>query len=66
MKKKPLFSAVAPTLELATQTHEGTPRYGDYGHPSANPVPTTPPDVRAAAGTVFDLRNEQTTLQLTH
>lgn len=62
MKKKPLLTAVVPTLELATKAHEGTPRYGDYGHPSTEPVPTMLPDRRAAGGNVFDPRNEQTTL----
>ena len=67
MKKKPLPApAIAPgaTPELAIQAHEGTPRYGDYGHPLA--APTTPaapaPDQRAAGGNVYDLSHEQTEL----
>jgi len=62
MKKKPLICAVAPTLELVTKAHEGTPRCGDYGHPPINSVPVLPPDRPAAGSNLFDLRNEQTTL----
>jgi hypothetical protein len=62
MKNNPLPTAAAPVVELATLAHEGTPRYGDYGHPSTEPAPVLPPDRRAEGGNVFDLRNEQTTL----
>ena len=49
--------------ELALQAHEGTPHYGDYGHPTIIPAaPIRPPDQRAGGGKVFDLHNEQTTL----
>ena len=65
MKNKPKTS-LAPnpaTPELALQAHEGTPTYGDYGHPTVAPTaPVRPPDRRAEGGNVFDLRNEQTTL----
>ena len=65
MKNKPKTSPapVPTTLELLPQVHEGTPHYGDYGHPPVAPAePVRPPDRRAAGGYVFDLRNEQTTL----
>lgn len=64
MKKKPLTPPSAtPTMqELATKAHEGTPQYGDYGHPSTEPVSVRPPDRRAEGGNVYDLRNEQTTI----
>lgn len=68
MKKKPL-PAPTPrpaanqpaTPELATKAHEGTPQYGDYGHPPADPTPPAP-DQRAAGGNVYDLSHEQTAL----
>lgn len=63
--RKPLFPAPILTLrvpERATKAHEGTPQYGDYGHPSTEPAPALPPDRRAEGGNVYDLRNEQTTL----
>lgn len=64
MKKKPLPSpAATPAVpELATEAHDGTPQYGDYGHPSTEPALEPAPDHRADGGNVFDLRNEQTTL----
>ena len=69
MKNKPLtapippkFSAADPSPELARQAHGGTPKYGDFGHPSPEPAPVLPPDHRAEGGNVFDLRNQQTTL----
>jgi hypothetical protein len=63
MKKSLLFAPIIPAIpELATQAHEGTPRYGDYGHPSTAPAPEKPADTRAAGGNVFDLRNQQKTL----
>lgn len=68
MKKKPLTAlttaelTAAPIPDLATQAHEGTPQYGDYGHLATEPEPALPPDHRADGGNVFDLRNEQTTL----
>lgn len=60
MKKKPLPTPAAPSIELATQPHKGTPRYGDYDHRSTAPAPAGEPNRRAASGYVFDLRNEQT------
>jgi hypothetical protein len=63
--KKPLLpkSILIPRVpELATKAHEGTPQYGDYGHPSTAPAPVLPSDRRAEGGNVFDLINEQTTL----
>ena len=62
MKNKPLTPPIAPIVELTTQAHEGTPQYGDYGHPATEPEPVQPPDRRAEGGNAFDLRNEQTTL----
>ena len=64
MKKKPISQpAVAPVVpDLATKAHDGTPQYGNYGHPSTEPKPEPASDQRAVGGNVFDLRNEQTTL----
>ena len=64
MKKKPLLPpAATPTApELATEAHEGTPQYGDYGQPSTEPEPEPALDHRTEGGNVFDLGNEQTTL----
>lgn len=65
MKKKPLLplSAATPVVpDRTTEAHEGTPRYGDYGHPAAAPAPEPAPDNRAEGGNGYDLRNEQTTL----
>ena len=65
MKKKPLPPppAAAPVgPDLATEAHEGTPQYGEYGHPATAPAPEPAPDHRAKGGNVFDLHNEQTTL----
>jgi hypothetical protein len=64
MKKSILLTpVVVPAVrELATMAHEGTPCYGDYGHPSVAPVPEKRVDTRAAGGNLFDLRNEQSTL----
>ncbi|MDB5236443.1 MAG: hypothetical protein JWR44_3436 [Hymenobacter sp.] len=54
MKNKPLLPPdTAPVPELATQAHEGTPRYADFGYPSVAPVLVGPPDTRAAGGNVF-------------
>ncbi|WP_223650577.1 hypothetical protein [Hymenobacter psoromatis] len=68
MKKKPLPvptplpAADLPTTPvLAMKAHEGTPQYGDYGHPSAEPTPLAP-DHRAEGGDVYDLSHEQTAL----
>jgi len=66
MKKKPLpapvpSAALPATPELAAKAHEGTPRYGDYGHPPAAPAPPAP-DHRADGGDVYDLSHEQTAL----
>jgi hypothetical protein len=52
---------VVATPELATKAHEGTPRYGDYGHPAAAPTPPAP-DHRAKGGNIYDLSHEQTGL----
>ncbi|GAB3638998.1 hypothetical protein GCM10027422_45890 [Hymenobacter arcticus] len=49
------------TPELAATAHAGTPRYGDYGHPSAAPTPPAP-DHRTDGGNVYDLSHEQTAL----
>ncbi|WP_210521171.1 hypothetical protein [Hymenobacter terricola] len=64
MKKKPLLPPpTTPAVpESAAKAHNGTPQYGDYGHPSTQSGPEPAPDRRAAGGNVFDLRNEQTTL----
>lgn len=64
MKKKILLPPIiTPTEpELATKAHEGTPQYGDYGHPATLTDAVPPADRRAEGGNVFDLRNEQTTL----
>jgi hypothetical protein len=68
MKKKSLLTPAAvpgttPPIapELATEAHAGTPHYGDYGHPSANPAPAAP-DHRTDGGDVYDLSREQTEL----
>ena len=53
MKNTPLPTPVAPVRELATLAHEGTPRYGEYGHAAAAPVLVSRPDPRAAGGNVF-------------
>ena len=61
LKSSSAFVPVIP--ELALQDHEGTPYYGDYGHPTIIPAaPIRPPDRRAEDGNVFDLHNEITTL----
>ena len=53
----------APKLiEEASPADEGTPKYGDFGHPDAEPAPLPLPDHRAEGGNVHDLRNEQTAL----
>jgi hypothetical protein len=64
MKKNPspLLASIAPaSTELATKAHEGTPHYGDYGHPPAALTPLAP-DHRAEGGNVYDLSHEQTAL----
>ncbi|AMJ65992.1 hypothetical protein [Hymenobacter sp. PAMC 26628] len=62
MKKKPAPLATPPaTPELATKAHEGTPEYGDYGHPPTAPTPPAP-DHRADGGDIYDLSHEQTAL----
>lgn len=64
MKKNLLPASVAPTVPtpaLARKAHEGTPQYGDYGHPPAAPAPPAP-DLRANGGNVYDLNREQTAL----
>ena len=64
MKKKPLLPpAATPAVPaLATEAHDGTPQYGNYGHAAVEPAPEPTPDPRTDGGDVFDLRNEQTTL----
>ena len=68
MKKKPLLppAATPAAPELATEAHDGTPQYGNYGHAAVAPIPESAPeptpDHRTDGGDVFDLRNEQTTL----
>jgi hypothetical protein len=66
MKKNPLPTPAATPpaapAELATKAHEGTPQYGDYGHPPAAPAPPPVPDHRAEGGNAYDLRHEQTAL----
>lgn len=64
MKKSllPTLIVTPRVPELATKAHEGTPQYGDYGHPSTLAPPSAPPDRRAEGGNVFNLLNEQTTL----
>lgn len=52
---------VVATPDPATKAHEGTPRYGDYGHPPAAAAPPAP-DHRAKGGNVYDLSHEQTGL----
>lgn len=64
MKKKPLPApAIAPgaTPELAIQAHEGTPQYGDYGHPLTAPAAPVP-DQRAVGDNGYDLSHEQNKL----
>lgn len=63
MKKKPLTPPIAApsTPELAAKAHEGSPKYGNYGHQHAASAPL-PPDHRALGGNVYDLLNEQTVL----
>lgn len=61
MKKNLLPPSASPapaTSELATKAHEGTPRYGDYGHPPIAPA-LPAPDRRAAGGNIYDLSREQ-------
>jgi hypothetical protein len=60
MKKK-LLPTPAARPDPATKAHEGTPRYGDYGHLPATPAPPAP-DHRAKGGNVYDLSHEQTAL----
>ncbi len=48
-------------LEEASPADEGTPKYGDFGHPATEPAPVLPPEHRAEGGNVFDLTNQQTT-----
>ena len=55
MKNKPLptpaavyLSAPPAAPELATKAHEGTPRYGDYGHPRAAGDNVARPQPRAS------------------
>lgn len=67
-----LPAPVAP--ELALRAHEGTPRYGEYGPPSAAQVTAAAQavaeehranlarfDARYAGGNVYDLLDAQTT-----
>lgn len=63
MKHKPVARPRATTPDPALKAHEGTPIYGDYGHPpAAADVPPRSPDRRAEGGNVYDLGNEQTAL----
>jgi len=63
MKRQPVAQPRPATPDLALKAHEGTPAYGDYGHPPvASDAPPRPPDRRAEGGNVYDLGNEQTTL----
>ncbi|MET4072854.1 hypothetical protein [Hymenobacter sp. UYCo722] len=64
MKKKPLLppTATPAVPKRTTEAPNGTPHYGDYGHPPTRPDPAPAPDHRTEGGNVFDLRNEQTTL----
>jgi hypothetical protein len=61
MKKKPVARPRSTTFDLALKAHEGTPQYGDYGHPPAAPA-ARPSDRRAEGGNVYDLSNEQSGL----
>lgn len=58
MKKKPVIRSRPTTSDLALKAHEGTPRYGDYGHPPAA-APVRPPDRRAEGGNVYNLSHER-------
>ena len=59
MKKKLVRCPRDTTSDAVLKAHEGTPVYGDYGHPPAAP-PVRPPDRRAEGGNVYDLASEQT------
>lgn len=61
MTKKTVARPRPTTSGLALKAHEGTPQYGDYGHPPAVPA-ARPPDRRAEGGNVYDLSSEQSGL----
>lgn len=62
-KKPPLLPATTPAVPAqATEAQNGTPQYGNFGHPPIEPAAEPAADHRAEGGNVFDLRNEQTTL----
>ena len=58
MKKPPHPPKPAP--DLATQAHEGTPHYGNYGHPAASEAAndTPAPALTAENGTEAELYAE--------
>jgi hypothetical protein len=61
MKKNPVALPRITTADIVLKAHEGTPIYGDYGHPPTA-LPVRAPDRRAKGGNVYDLNSEQTAL----